>query len=425
MNILVIGAGYAGLITAVCFSKAKNNVFVYDKDKEKLEKIKAGIAPFFEKDLSSSITHALESNTLLPVSNLSQGFENSEIIFICVGTPPKEDDGIDLNQVNNVCGELAELIKHSTSRKVIVIRSTVVPGTTQMFAKKLEECSSKSYPKDFGIVSNPEFLRQGDAIEDFLNHNKVIIGSEIEDDAKKVKELYKPFGRPIHILPTKAAEMAKYVNNCMSATKISYINEIGMISKKLGIDINQITKALDLRIGLGNFPLKAGCGYGGSCLEKDLKALIDLAQKQNTDPILLKSTLEVNNQIIFSIIDSLKHKFGSMDGRKVGILGLSFKKGTDDIRSSRSIPLIEQLINEKALISVFDPKAIEKMKSIFPNILYSETPQQLVDENDAVVILADWDEFSELNYRDKIIIDGRNIIPKEKRGINYQGVCWP
>ncbi|MBU1758361.1 nucleotide sugar dehydrogenase [Patescibacteria group bacterium] len=412
------------MITAICFANNGNRVYVYDKIKEKLDKLKASETPFFEENLASNLDKAISSNNLTPVYNLSEGFEKAEIIFICVATPCKEN-GIDLSQLYSVCEELAPLIKSSSSRKIIVIRSTVIPGTTIAFTKKLEELSSKKYPQDFGVIANPEFLRQGDAIQDFLNHNKVIIGSENEEDAKTLKQLYEPLERPIILLSTKTAEMAKYVNNCLSATKISFINEMGLIAKEFDVDINEISQALDLRVGPGNFPLKAGCGFGGSCLEKDMRALLAVAHKENSPSILLESTISVNDSLPIRMVNNLENKLGPLERRKIGILGLSFKRGTDDIRNSRSVPIIIELKRRNATIFAYDPKATEKMKSVFSEISYCETAQELIDKSEAVVILADWEEFSDLDYRDKIILDGRNVIPKAKRGKNYEGVCWP
>lgn len=424
MNLLVIGAGYVGLITAVCFANVNNKVYVYDKIREKLDKIKIAKAPFFEENLDSALLEAVQNNNLIPVFDLSEGFKSAEIIFICVGTPTKEN-GIDLGQVYAVFDELAPLIKESASRKIIVIRSTVIPGTTLELIQRLEKLTSKKYPHGFGMVANPEFLRQGNAIEDFHKHNKNIIGSENSEDAEKIKKLYEPFGRPSILFPTKAAEMSKYVSNCFTATKISFINEMGLVSKQVGVDINQIAEALELEIGLGNFPLKAGCGFAGGCLEKDVKALCDMTRKCGSEPLILETVLELNDSLPHAIIRILEQRMKNMNNRKIGVLGLSFKKGTDDIRKSRSTPLITELMKRKARVSAYDPKAMEKMRQLLPGVTYHETAQKVIDESDAVVLLTDWNEFSELEYGDKIVIDGRNIIPQHKRSKNYEGVCWP
>ncbi len=409
MNILVVGAGHIGLVTAACLANKGNRIYVYDSDKSKLEKIKEGRVPFYEKNLE------IKGITVVP--DLAEGIGSSEVIFVCVGTPCREDGGMDLSQVNSACDEIAGLL--GDSRKTIVIRSTVIPGTTMELAKRIEKISGKKYPGDFGMVSNPEFLRQGDAVEDFLHNNRMIIGSENEKDAETVKKIYEPFGRPVKVVSVKTAEMAKYVNNCFSATKISFINEMGIISKEFGVDINEITDALDLRIGQNDFPLKAGCGFGGGCLEKDLKAFIDASRKQGNEPAVLESALRVNEFMIKLIVDRLEKKTGSLDNRRIGILGLSFKKGTDGTNNSRSIPLISELKKKNAKITAYDPK------SRIPDVDFSESAQKLVEESDAVVIVSDWDEFSGLDYGEKIVIDGRNVVPKKKRGSNYEGICWP
>jgi len=417
MNIFVVGAGPAGLITAVCFANKKNTVYIYDKDKSKLEKIKAGKTPFYEKDLGSELGKTEEN--IKPVFEMGRGFRNAEIIFICVGTPCRSNNKIDLSQIHSACDELADLIRNSTARKIITIRSTVVPGTVTELVGRIEEKSGKKYPEEFGVVSNPEFLRQGNAIEDFLYNNKVIIGSDNSRDADKLKEIYSCFERPIHAMSSKSAEMAKYMNNCFSTTKISFINEMGLIAKEQGIDINEISEALDMRLGQGNFPLKAGCGFGGGYLEKDLKAFIEVSKEYGIEPRMLSTALKINEQLPVLMINILRKKLGKLEGKKIGMLGLAFKKGTDGIRNSRSGQIIDKLESENASIFVYDPKVVDT------GLEHAENAQKLIDESDAIVIVSDWDEFSELDYGDKIVIDGRNVVPKEKRGKNYEGICWP
>ncbi len=416
MDILVIGAGYAGLITAACFASAGNTVYVYDKDREKLEKIKQMETPFYEEMLSDMLSKA--SGNLI-VSDLKSGFEKADVVFVCVGTPCKEDNSIDLSQIHSACDELAGLIKNSDNRKIIAIKSTVIPGTAEELVGRIEKASGKKYPDDFGIVSNPEFLRQGNAIDDFLHNNRIIIGSENREDAEKIKKIYAPFNRPAVIVSSRTAEMAKYVNNCLSSAKISFINEMGLIAKKQGVDINEVSEALGLKIGQGGFPLKAGCGFGGGCLEKDLKAFIEMSEKYGVEPHMLAAALKINDHLPKLMVKRLEDKLGGLENRKIGILGLAFKKGTDGTNNSRSTPLISELKKKNARITAFDPKAR------IPGIDFSENAQKLVDESDAVVIVSDWDEFAALDYGDKIVIDGRNVVPKEKRGKNYEGACWP
>ncbi len=425
MNLLVIGAGPVGLVTAVCFANSGKKVYINDKDAKRLKSISSGKPAFFEHELEKGLSRAIRKGALLPVDSIKEGFADSGIIFVCVGTPTIESGGQDMSQVNSVLEELAPLIRKSKSRKIIIIRSTVLPGTTIGLTKRLEELALKRHPLDFGMVANPEFMRQGNAMGDFLRCNKLVIGSEHKEDAETVRKLYWPFGLPAAMLSTKEAETAKYVSNCMSAVKISLINEIGRISKMFDVDINKVSDALDLRVGIGNFPLSAGCGFGGGCLDKDIRAFLSLAQSHGLDAPILRSALDVNESLPASMADALEGMLGGLEGKTVGLLGLSFKKGTDDIRNSRAIPLIRELQNRGVLIKAYDPKAMGKMKKIFPEIGYPRTPQKLIDGSEGVIILSDWEEFSALDYGDKAVVDGRNIVPKEKRGKRYEGVCWP
>jgi UDPglucose 6-dehydrogenase len=418
MRVLIVGAGPVGLVTAACLAEAGNSVHIYDCIGEKIEKIKTGRAPLFEKGLDDLLGRALESGKLFPISNLEEGFAKSDIIMLCVGTPPKENGEIDLSQLQGACMEIANVIGKGGSRKLVVVKSTVVPGTAKELMRMME-CATAG--NDFGIAVNPEFLRQGNAVADFAD-SPIIIASENERDIESLRELYRTIGREATVLPVESAEMSKYVSNCFNATKVSFINEMGLVCKQFGIDVNGITDALGYS-GMAGRYMKAGHGFGGSCLEKDLRAFVSLGAKQGVETPVLNSVLEVNRRMDNIVISTLEKRLGGLEGRRIGILGLSYKKGTDDVRNSRAIGIIRSLIEKKAELAASDPRAMGNMRPIFPGIAYFENPQEVIERSEALAVLTDWDEFSPLEFRDRIVVDGRSA--SGKRGKNHEGICRP
>jgi UDPglucose 6-dehydrogenase len=387
--------------------------------KERVKAVRAGKPPFFENGLVDLLRSGLKSGKLMPVQSLAEGVGAAELIFICVGTPPAADGRIDLSQLNSVCDALAPLLERADTRKIIAVRSTAVPGTTEALALRLSHSSSKKCPEDFGIVYNPEFLREGNALDDFLHANRVVIGTGHKADGVQLAELYEPFGRPVTVISLRAAEMAKYVSNSLIATEISFINEAGLIAREYGVDIGEVAEALDLRVGMGNGRLKAGCGFGGSCLQKDLLALSDAARRKGVRPLMLEAVLQTNDRMVVRMAELLEKRLGALEGKRVGILGVAFKAGTSDVRNSRAVPLAGGLGKRGAHVRASDPHAV------LPGMEMVKDPQELVDWSDAVAILADWPEFASLGYGDKIVVDGRDTVPKRKRGKNYEGICWP
>lgn len=425
MNIAVIGAGYVGLITAAGFAEKGHRVFCVDIDKRKIELINEKKAPIYEKGLQEILENRIGKN-LFATLNLSEAILNSDITFICVGTPTDKDGSSDLKYVKKVSADIAKNLKEKTYH-VVVVKSTVVPGTTENIVKPIiEKISGKICKKDFGLVMNPEFLREGIALDDFLKPDRIVIGSIDKKSGDIVEDLYKDFNSKIFRTDIKTAEMIKYASNAFLATKISFINEIGNICKKLGIDTYDVAKGISLDHRISPYFLNAGLGFGGSCFPKDLKALIHEAKKVNYNPELLSSVMKVNSKQPYKLIELAKKKVKNFSGKKVAVLGLAFKADTDDIRESQSIPVIKILLKEKAKISAYDPKAMVNMKKIFSNIQYANSAEEALKDADIALILTDWKEFENLDFsvmKNKIVVDGRNIV-RNKEGIDYEGLAW-
>jgi len=422
MNISIIGAGYVGLVSGACFAKLGNNVICVDIDKDKVDKINKGISPLYEKNLSKIIKE--NKDRISATLNYEDAIKNSDITFICVGTPSKKDGEIDLSYVKKAAEKISDEIKNKDSFHVIVVKSTVLPGTTRDIIKPLlEEKTGKKAGRDFGLGMNPEFLREGVAVDDFLHPDRVVNGFYDKKTKKILSELYKDFSCPIVETTLSTAEMIKYASNCFLAAKISFINEIGNFCKKLGIDTYEVADGMGLDKRIQRSFLNAGIGWGGSCFPKDTKALRSWAEKQNIENYVIDSIIKINDIQPLEIIKILKKHIPNLEGKTIGILGLSFKPDTDDIRDSRSIPIVKKLLEEKAKVKSFDPKAINQFRKLFPDIMYCNNSKEVLD-SDAVIIATSWDEFKELDYSDKIVIDGRRVLEAKKTAKIYEGVCW-
>ena len=418
MKIGIIGLGYVGLITGVGFASLGNKVVGIDVDEKKIEKINKGESPIYEKDLESKLKEIKENFT---ATTKIEELKDCEIIFICVGTPSKEDGSIDLKYIKQAAEDISKILD---SYKVIVVKSTVIPGTTESLIKIL----GKKVGRDFGLAMNPEFLKEGSALKDFFEPDRIVVGSYDEKTKEILEELYKDFNCPKIFTNIKTAEMIKYASNAFLATKISFINEIGNICKKLGIDVYDVAEGMGYDKRIGREFLNAGIGFGGSCFPKDVKALIAKAKEIGYDPKLLQEVIEINEKQPFKKIEIVKKKVSNLKNKKIALLGLTFKPHTDDIRESRAIPIIQKLIEEDAIIHAHDPKGIENTKLIFPEnekLRYIEDPQEAIDKSDIVLLLTEWPHFRKLDFKDKLVVDGRNVIPKEQReGLNYEGICW-
>jgi len=422
MKISIIGTGYVGLVNAACFAKLGHQVICVDVDKEKVDKINQSISPIYEKDLEEIILKYKKN--IYATTSYKEAIEKSDITFICVGTPSKKNGDIDLSFVDQATKEIAIYLKNKKSFHSIVVKSTVVPGTTQNHVLPLlEEITQKKAGVDFGVGMNPEFLREGAAVYDFLHPDRIVNGYYDDHTKKLLSILYSDFSCPIVETSLTAAEMIKYASNCFLATKISFINEIGNLCKRLGIDTYEVAEGIGLDDRIGRAFLDSGIGWGGSCFGKDVNALIAFAKEIKEPCNIIQSIVQVNEQQPLRLISVLKKHIPSLKGKTIGVLGLSFKPNTDDIRDSRSIILVKNLLKEGAQVKVYDPKAINNFKKLFSDIIYCDNAKDVLDA-DAVIIATAWDEFKKLDYKGKIVIDGRRLLEAKKTAKIYEGVCW-
>jgi UDPglucose 6-dehydrogenase len=416
LRISVIGAGYVGLVTGACLAKLGNQVTFIDINEEKLEAINTNrTLPIYEEGLEKLLGQASIEASSDYLKTL-----DSDIIFICVGTLPDASGLISLEEVTEATKRIATTLKRRDNYCVVTMKSTVTPGTTEELVIPILEESGKKAGEDFGVCMCPEFLREGQAIYDFMNPARIIIGEYDGMSGDMLSKLYRSYNVPILRTNLKVAEMIKLASNTFLATKISFINEIGNICKQLGIDTYQVANGMGLDDRIGDKFLNAGIGFGGSCLPKDLRILIASAKQLGYEARILKEVLDLNNEQALKPVELLQ-KHISIKGATIGILGLAFKPGTDDIRESRAIEIVRALLKEGALVKAYDPMAVANFKKLFPDIAYV-TKEEVLD-CDAVLILTEWPEFNELDYRGKIIIDGRRVLKAEEARI-YEGICW-
>lgn len=427
MNISIIGAGYIGLITGAGFAEKGHKIICVDVVKEKVDIINSGKSPIYEKGLDEIIKKNIGRN-LTATTNIRDAVLNSDVIFICVGTPPNNDGESDLRFVKEATENIGKILAEKNSYNVVVVKSTVLPGTTEgIIIPLLEKNSKKKFGKDFGVVMNPEFLREGVALEDFLNPDRIVIGSIDKKSGDLIESLYSKFDSKVFRTDLKTAEMIKYASNAFLATKISFINEIGNICKELGIDVYDVAKGIALDHRINPYFLNAGLGFGGSCFPKDLKALIHKSRNLGYKPELLNSVLSVNSRQVKILLKIAKKKIGNFRNKKIAVLGLAFKKDTNDVRDTQSFPVIEELLNEGAIITAYDPQAEENTRRVFGNrIKYANSADNALMNSELALILTDWDEFSNLDFsrmKERIVIDARNVV-KNREGIDYEGLCW-
>jgi UDPglucose 6-dehydrogenase len=427
LKISVIGSGYVGTVSAACFAELGHDVICIDIDPEKVEMINRGEPPIYEEGLEDLLKkHA--GKRIRATNDYDEAVTHTDVSFICVGTPSDADGNIDLSIVKAASKSLGQAIGKKNDFHVVVVKSTVVPETTEKVVMvHVQEISGKKAGVDFGIAMNPEFLREGKAVYDFMHPDKIVVGAIDERSYKVVSSLYADLECEITHTDPKTAEMIKYVNNSFLATKISFSNEIGNICKQLGIDTYQVMEAVgkDFRIS-PNF-LNSGAGFGGSCFPKDVKALIGKAKELGYQPQLLESVVRVNDVQPLKMIELLESRLGKLDGNKIAVLGLAFKNDTDDIRESRSIPVIKTLLNKGAIISAYDPMAADNMKIIYPDIKYCDSARKALESVDGCLVMTEWDEFKTLCNEFKtmnrsLVIDGRNVIRCDD--IEYVGLCW-
>lgn len=427
MKISVIGSGYVGAVTAACFADTGHEVICVDIDEKKVQQINSGIPPIYEEGLEELFKKHAEKR-LIATTDSEYAVLNTEISFICVGTPSAADGSINLSIVRAAAESIGFALAKKKGYHVVVVKSTVVPETTEKVVLPiLEEKSGKLAGKDFGVAMNPEFLREGKAIYDFMHPDKIVVGAIDARSGNLVSGLYRDFNCEVTHTNPRTAEMIKYVNNSFLATKISFANEIGNICKKLKIDTYEVMKAVGKDSRISPLFLNSGAGFGGSCFPKDVRALICKAKDIGYSPMLLESVIAVNEKQPLLMTELLQNKIGKLEGKNIAVLGLAFKNDTDDIRESRAIPVIAELLRLGANITAYDPMAAENMKRVFPTINYQDSAKETLQGADACLVLTEWDEFRKLDsefevMKHKTVIDGRKVITA--KGIDYEGLCW-
>lgn len=427
MRICFVGAGYVGLVTGTCFADLGNDVICVDNNEEKINLLKSGGVPIYEPGLNEMIERNVSKNRLSFTTSIKEGVEVSEIIFIAVNTPPLPDGSADLSFVENVAKEIAITM---TSYKLIVEKSTV-PVETGEWIKRTVKIHNK-HQVEFDVASNPEFLREGRAVYDIMNPDRIVIGVESQKAEKLLRELYAPFNAPIIVTDIKSAELIKHASNSFLATKISFINAVANICERVGADILKVAEGMGYDSRIGRSFLNAGIGFGGSCFPKDLSAFIHIAQKYGYDFRLLKEVLNINKEQKKLIATKVKEALWILKDKKIGIWGLAFKPNTDDMRQAPSIDIIEMLQNDGAIIKAFDPQAMGKAKYVLKNVTFCKDPYEVAEGSDCVVVITEWNEFKEIDLvkvkekmANPIIIDGRNIYDPDKMkklGFMYHGI---
>lgn len=435
MRIIVVGSGYVGLVTGACFAESGVNVTCIDIDNDKIEQLRNGAVPIYEPGLENMVKSNIEKKRLSFASDIKDGIEGAEVIFIAVGTPPGEDGSADLKHVLKVAAEIGRII---TKHIVVVTKSTVPVGTSEKIRKTIEaELAKRNMSVSFDLASNPEFLKEGAAIDDFLKPERIVIGIDNERTREIMNRLYMPFvlnNHPILFMDIASAEITKYAANAMLATRISFINEIANLCDILGADINNVRKGIGSDSRIGSKFIYPGTGYGGSCFPKDVKAIIRTARDNGYELNVIKA-VEKANEYQKNVIFSKMIKFfnNNIKNRMIGIWGLSFKPKTDDIRESSSIVLIEKLLEAGARINAYDPAAINETKKVLGNrIGYSSDPYEALVNADAVALMTEWSEFHLPDFtrmaelmKGKVIFDGRNIYDPDqirKLGFTYFGI---
>ncbi|MCK4339063.1 MAG: UDP-glucose/GDP-mannose dehydrogenase family protein [Candidatus Cloacimonetes bacterium] len=430
MKVAVIGTGYVGLVTGTCLAEMGNKVICIDNNQEKIKMLNNSEMPIFEYGLKEMVERNVDGARISFTTDIQKAVEESLVIFIAVGTPPDEDGSADLQYVLAVAKDIG---KYINDYKVIVDKSTVPIGTADLVRKTIQdELSKRKIHYDFDVVSNPEFLKEGMAIEDFMKPDRVVIGTDSEKAKSVMNDLYSSFtfqSNRIIFMSIRSAEMTKYAANAILATKISFMNEIANLCEKVGANVE------DVRIGIGSDTrigykfLYSGVGYGGSCFPKDVKALIKISKKNNSSSSVLEAVEEVNERQKFVLVDKICSHFGDdLKGKIFAIWGLSFKPMTDDIREAPSLIIINELINRGANIQAFDPQAMNEAKRIFddnPSISYSEDQYKALENADALVLITEWHQFRHPDFgkikdalKQKVIFDGRNQYDPDKTRAN-------
>ena len=431
MKIAVIGLGFVGLaLSSVLASKGITTIGI-DSDRKKCSRIAKGMPTFFEPNLEKTLKKALKEKLI--ITNKLSSINNCDFIFVTVGTPQKKNGEIDLSFIKSVVSNVGKLISKSKKKPTILVKSTVIPGTMKnVVLPILERNSKKKAGKDFGLISNPEFLQESQAIQDTIKPHAVILGGYRTKFMKKTEKFFSQFNPNVPIIITnhQTAEMIKYANNSFLATKISFINQLANICQKIpDTNIDYIAQAIGLDPRIGNLFLNAGPGYGGSCLPKDIKAIINLSSKIGVQPTLLNAVEKTNKQQIMNIMELIKQNIGKIKGKKITVLGVAFKPNTDDVRDSTSIELIRRLMKSGAIVTIHDPKALDSARKIFhDNTKYAKSILSALKNSQCTVIMTKWKEYERINNKTikhmdkKFIIDTRRILSNKNLNAKYYAI---
>jgi UDPglucose 6-dehydrogenase len=430
MKIAVVGTGYVGLVTGTCFAETGNDVTCVDIDKAKVEKLSSGQITIYEPGLEKLFLRNVKEERLRFTTSLAEGIKDAEIVFLALPTPPGEDGSADLKYILGVSKDLGNLM---TDYKVIVDKSTVPVGT----AEKVYAAISKTYAGDFDVVSNPEFLREGVAVEDFMKPDRVVIGASSERARKVMGELYAPFvrsGNPIIYMDVRSAELTKYAANSFLATKISFMNEVAVLCERLGADVDMVRRGIGSDERIGKRFLFPGIGYGGSCFPKDVQALVKSSNEVEYDFKILNAVMDVNEKQKLHLLPKIHAYFkNNLKGKRFALWGLAFKPNTDDIREAPALYIIDALVKAGAAVCAYDPEAVNNVRALLGNkIEYAETQYDCLEGADALIIATEWNEFRTPNFlkivtalKHKVIFDGRNLFETDaikELGFYYESV---
>jgi UDPglucose 6-dehydrogenase len=430
VEICVIGAGHVGLVTACCFAKLGHQVTAVDKDDRKIEMLSQGQCPFYEPGLDELLREGLGRRRLTFSTDIAAGVRQAQVIFICVGTPPLGDGRADLSQVEEVARTVAH---HMDGYKLIVEKSTVPVKTSQWIKRTIGLFNRASI--EFDVASNPEFLREGSAVHDFMHPDRVVIGVESERARQHLLKLYEGFECPVLVTDINTAEIIKHAANSFLAMKISFINLIADVCERTGADVRKVAEGMGYDKRIGRAFLDAGAGYGGSCFKKDVNAFSALAGELGVDLTLLQEVDRINEERIERLAAKLKDALWVLSGKTIGVLGLAFKPETDDVREAASVKLVGRLLQEESVrLKLYDSKAAEEMQKLFPpsdRVEYVSTPYEAARNAEALVILTEWEEFKQLDLkqvreimRTPIIVDGRNIFePEQMQSLGFEYYC--
>ncbi|TKX47235.1 UDP-glucose/GDP-mannose dehydrogenase family protein [Halorubrum sp. SD690R] len=434
MRLSIIGSGYVGTTVAACFADLGHEVVNVDVDEDVVEIINDGNAPIHEEGLPELVTrHAGPEGTgRLRATTDYDAVLDTDVTFLCLPTPQNDDGSIDLSIMEAGASQLGSTLGRKPDWHTVVVKSTVVPGSTEdTITPILEAESGKTAGEEFGVGMNPEFLREGTAVHDFSNPDKVVLGADDERALAEVRDVFDPLvlksDAPLVETDTRTAEMIKYANNSFLAAKVSLINDLGNVCKEMGVDAYEVADAVGLDDRISDRFLRSGVGWGGSCFPKDVAAIIAAATEAGYEPPVLNAAVEVNDRQPERLVDLLTAHC-TLDGARVAVLGLAFKPGTDDMRNSRAIPVVNSLQERGATVTAYDPVAIENAKGYLDGVDYADSAAAALTDADAAVIVTDWDEFKTLDeafdrMADRVVVDGRRVIER-RDGITYEGLTW-